>query len=74
MENLLYYNIMPLQLRFKISRKQNTRIAMYSKRIVFSLQRKLGQRKRQIMQNEKQFSKRRKQHLYEYLGIGSRMT
>jgi hypothetical protein len=64
---------MLLQLRFKISRKQNTGIAIYSKRMVFSLQRKLRQRKRQIMQNERQFSKRREQHLYEYLGIGLRM-
>jgi hypothetical protein len=55
-ENLLYYNIMLLQLRFKISRKQNTGIVTYSKRMVFLLQMKLRQRKRLIMQNEKLFT------------------
>jgi hypothetical protein len=44
----------------KISRKQNIEIAMYSKRMVFSLQRKLGQRKRLITQKKKAILEKKK--------------
>jgi len=64
-ENLLYYNIMLLQLRFKISRKQNTGIVTYSKIMMFLLQKKLRQRKRLTMQNQRLFTTRKMRHLYE---------